>query len=256
VGLPLGTLLWFRRTRRPLALIGYALSSGWVIIGFGLIDGLWKSTLKLFLGNFLLANYAQYFSWAPVGSFPFEASGILASISGILSAYYTVRFLQAAPFPISVRARTATVAALAATALGVVVVVSNRRPALPREGGVIRIGVIVPKKGLAAILGDSFLKAVELSRENLPKTKYRYELVIADTGNNAVQTRRAIQKLIGEDKVQARPRGPEAVAAEGSGMRAVGMRKRRARTPARAWAQRRILPLSRAGPRTKTTRRR
>jgi ABC-type branched-subunit amino acid transport system substrate-binding protein len=68
---------------------------------------------------------------------------------------------------------------------------------------VIRIGVIAPKKGLAAILGGSFLKAVELSREDLPRTKYRYELVIADTGNNAVQTRRAIQKLIGEDKVQA-----------------------------------------------------
>jgi ABC-type branched-subunit amino acid transport system substrate-binding protein len=196
-------LVWFRRTRSPLALIGYALSSGRVIIGFGLIDGLWKSTLKLFLGNFLLADYAQYFSWAPVGSFPFEVTGILASISGIFAAYFTVRFLGAAPFPISVRARTVAVTALAAAAIGAVGAISSRRPALPPEGGVIRIGVIAPKKGLAAILGGSFLKAVELSREDLPRTKYRYELVIADTGNNVVQTRRAIQKLISEDKVQA-----------------------------------------------------
>ncbi len=57
--------------------------------------------------------------------------------------------------------------------------------------------------GPGTLLGSSFLKAVELAREDLPQTKYRYELVISDTGTNAVQTRRAIQKLIGEDKVQA-----------------------------------------------------
>src|SRR4051794_24250159 len=81
IGLPLAAMLWFRRTRSSAALLAYTLVSGWIIVGFGLIDGMWKSTLKIFLGNFLLADYGQYFSWAPVGSFPFEASGILASIS-------------------------------------------------------------------------------------------------------------------------------------------------------------------------------
>ncbi|HYY52165.1 MAG TPA: ABC transporter substrate-binding protein [Myxococcales bacterium] len=203
VGIPLVTLLWFRRTRHPLALLGYALSSGWVIIGFGIIDGLWKSTLKIFLGNFLLADYAQYFSWAPIGSFPFEATGILASVTSLFAAYYTVRFLRAAHVPIGNLRRGVAAAVLVVLAAGGGVAFARRRPAPRREGDVVRIGVIAPKQGPAALLGSSFLKAVELARDELPKTKYRYELVIADTGTNAVQTRRAIQKLIGEEGVQA-----------------------------------------------------
>src|SRR5437762_11150519 len=96
IGLPLALLLSFRRTKSPLALLGYGLVSTWIIVGFGLIDGMWKSTFKIFLGNFLLANYGQYFSWAPIGSFPFEATGILASISSIFAAYYTFKFILAA----------------------------------------------------------------------------------------------------------------------------------------------------------------
>src|SRR3989442_10298642 len=52
IGLPLATLLWFRRTRSGAALLAYALVSVWIIVGFGLIDGMWKSTFKIFLGNF------------------------------------------------------------------------------------------------------------------------------------------------------------------------------------------------------------
>jgi ABC-type branched-subunit amino acid transport system substrate-binding protein len=61
----------------------------------------------------------------------------------------------------------------------------------------------VPAQGPAALLGSSFLKAVELAKEDIRGTKHRYELVLADTGTNPVQTRRAIQKLIGTDGVQA-----------------------------------------------------
>jgi ABC-type branched-subunit amino acid transport system substrate-binding protein len=196
VGLPLATLLWFRRTRSPAALWGYALTSSWVIVGFGIIDGMWKSTLKLFLGNFLLARYSQYFSWAPVGSFPFEASGILASITSLYAAYWLVRFLRATQFPVG---RVALAGAVAVAA----VVAAPKRTPVRLEGDVVRIGVIVPKQGPGALLGSSFLKAVEMAKEDLPPTKYRYELVMADTGTNAVQTRRAVQKLIAEDRVQA-----------------------------------------------------
>ena len=197
LGLPLASLLWFRRTRSPAALWAYALSSGWVIVGFGIIDGMWKSTLKLFLGNFLLARWSHYFSWAPVGSFPFEASGILASITSLFAAYWLLRFLRATQFPAG---RTAIAAAAAAA--GIVLAIPARVP-VRHERDEVRIGVIVPKQGPGALLGSSFLKAVEMAKEDLPPTKYRYQLVIADTGTNAVQTRRAIQKLIAEDKVQA-----------------------------------------------------
>jgi ABC-type branched-subunit amino acid transport system substrate-binding protein len=53
------------------------------------------------------------------------------------------------------------------------------------------------------ILGSSFLKAVRLAKDDLSGTKNEYELVIADTGTNPVQTKAAIQKLIGVDKVEA-----------------------------------------------------
>jgi ABC-type branched-subunit amino acid transport system substrate-binding protein len=202
VGLPTATLLWFRRTRHPVALLAYALASGWIIVGFGIIDGLWKSTLKIFLGNYLLADYSQHFSWAPIGSFPFEATGILASITSLFAAYYTARFLLAARVrrPLPWRALSAGALLLAVVAGGAALA----RARAPRSSdGVIRIGVIVPAQGPSKLLGSSFLKAVELAREELPPTKNRYELVVVDTGTNAVQTRRAIQKLIGEHRVQA-----------------------------------------------------
>jgi len=201
IGVPLALLLWFRRTKSPLALLGYGLVSTWIIVGFGLIDGMWKSTLKIFLGNFLLVQYGQYFSWAPIGSFPFEATGILASISSLFAVWYTFRFIRAA------RSETRRVPAWALGALVLAAIsaggylVAKRRSEAAVD--VIKIGVIVPKQGPAALLGSSFLKAVELAKEDLKGTKNRYELVIADTGTNAVQTRRAIQKLIGVDKVQA-----------------------------------------------------
>ena len=96
IGLPAVLGLLFKKTKSPLALLGYGLVSGWIIIGFGLIDGLWDSTLKLFLGNFLLVQYGQYFSWNPVGSFLFEATGVLASIASLFAIYYLYRFFQSA----------------------------------------------------------------------------------------------------------------------------------------------------------------
>jgi ABC-type branched-subunit amino acid transport system substrate-binding protein len=92
---------------------------------------------------------------------------------------------------------------LAALSVGGYLVDRRRDAAVLPEGAVIKIGVIVPTQGPGALLGSSFLKAVQLAKEDLRGTRYRYELVIEDTGINPVQTRRAIQKLIGVDKVQA-----------------------------------------------------
>ncbi len=209
IGLPIATILWFRTTRNAVALVAYGLVSGWVIVGFGLIDGLWKSTLKLFLGNFLLADYGQYFSWEPVGNFPFEATGILASISSLYALGYTLAFIRSAHADRRAAGMTslgwvaAVIAVAAVSTGGYVVYAKGRNRGIPPEGGVIKIGVIVPQQGPGALLGSSFLKAVQMAKDDLKGTKYRYELVTADTGTNPVQTRAAIKRLIGVDEVRA-----------------------------------------------------
>jgi ABC-type branched-subunit amino acid transport system substrate-binding protein len=208
VGAPTLTLWWFRKSRSAVALVAYGLASSWIIVGFGLVDGMWRSTLKLFLGHFLLAQYSQYFSWDRVGSFPFEATGIVASVTSLFAGYYTVRFVLAArsrvrPAPATNRWTFATLGVLGLLLAGYVLEKRASRAAAPPTGEVVRIGVIVPTQGPAALLGSSFLKAVQMADEDLKGTKNRYELVLADTGTNPVQTKAAIQKLIGVDKVQA-----------------------------------------------------
>src|SRR6266705_1203767 len=69
--------------------------------------------------------------------------------------------------------------------------------------GVVKIGVIVPASGPYAILGNSFLKAVEMARSDLRGTKYRYELVLVDVGLDLAQARTAIQRAITDEKVDA-----------------------------------------------------
>jgi ABC-type branched-subunit amino acid transport system substrate-binding protein len=194
IGLPITLWLLAQRTRSRLPRAAYLAVSAWIIIGFGLYDGMWRSTLKLFLGNFFLVRYSQYFSWDRIGSFPFEAMGILASIASLFALVYTAR---------AVGVRVWQGAALALSVSAALVLASRPGSAPPGTDGVVRIGVIVPSTGPAALLGSSFLKAVQLAREDLGSTRYRYELVLADTGTNEVQTRRAIQKLIAVDRVQA-----------------------------------------------------
>jgi hypothetical protein len=46
-------LLWHRESRSTVALDGYLLMHLWIAVGFGLMKGLWKSGLRLFLGTFL-----------------------------------------------------------------------------------------------------------------------------------------------------------------------------------------------------------
>src|SRR5438034_4030936 len=44
---PTALLWWFRTTRSRVAFTGYLLMNLWIVIGFGLIKGLWKSTLPV-----------------------------------------------------------------------------------------------------------------------------------------------------------------------------------------------------------------
>jgi ABC-type branched-subunit amino acid transport system substrate-binding protein len=72
----------------------------------------------------------------------------------------------------------------------------------PPKGSVIRIGVVVATEGAAALLGGSFLKAIELAKEELHGTTHRYELVVEEI-TSPDKAEPAIRKLISADKVNA-----------------------------------------------------
>src|SRR4029453_2527073 len=71
---------------------------------------------------------------------------------------------------------------------------ATRDPWTSPAGGVVRIGVLVPTEGPYAMLGNSFVKAVEMAKDDLRDTQYRYELVIRDSGPDPVKAREVIQR--------------------------------------------------------------
>lgn len=215
ISVPTFMLFWFRHKKSSVALTGYGLSSGWIIIGFGLVDGMWDSTIKLFFGNFLFVKYGQYFSWNPVGNFPFEATGVLASIASLFAMYYLYQFFKSALADLKVVGKIKQAKWIPWIIILVLLVASSgfiskrtisNNEVVP-ENGVIKIGVIVPMKGgPATVLGDLFVKAVQVAQEDSKNknTKYRYELVIEESSiTNTLQTKAAIQKLIKVDGVKA-----------------------------------------------------
>ena len=197
--------LWWRlrATNSRAAAIGYLAMSLWIVIGFGLFKGLWGITLPLFLGT-LLAALSTAYPPPSVGPYGFEASGILMFMGSLFVAYYTALLIRARHPVLAVRARlvvTALTAAAAAVA-GAFVLVDRDRWSRP-AGGVVRIGVVVPTSGPYAILGNSFLRAVEMARADLDGTKYRYELVPVDVGSEPGTAGAAIGRAIREERVDA-----------------------------------------------------
>ena len=209
---PTALLWWFRTTRSRVAFTGYLLMNLWIVIGFGLIKGLWKSTLPVFLGT-LLASVSTSFPRPTLGPVPLELSGILTFIGSLFVLYYGYRLLRAnhdaAAGAESEKPTAGRPALLAASALVALAVIAGAYAFTDRDrwiapaNGVVKIGVIVPASGPYAILGNSFLKAVEMARSDLRGTKYRYELVLVDIGLDLAQARTAIQRAITDEKVDA-----------------------------------------------------
>src|SRR5207249_8462392 len=94
VVLPTTLLWWFRTTRSRVAFAGFLLMNLWIVVGFGLIKGLWKSTLPVFLGT-LLASVSTSFPRPTLGPVPFELSGILTFIGSLFVLYYGYRLARA-----------------------------------------------------------------------------------------------------------------------------------------------------------------
>ncbi len=70
------------------------------------------------------------------------------------------------------------------------------------DDAVIKIGAVVATRGPAARLGNSFVKAIQLAKEDLKNTTHHYELVIEEIPSPD-RAEPAIEKLIRTDKVHA-----------------------------------------------------
>ena len=190
-------LLWYRSTRRAVALWTYALVGAWIVTGFGLVDGLWKGTVALY-GNYFFPS-AGVFPRSGPRPYGFEAAGILTSVASLLALSYGYRFLRATVD--KDRSRSIlfipSLLIIAGTGLGV-----WRGSPVAAADDVIRIGVIVPTRGPAAPLGQAFVRAVELAKEERT-TRRRYELVIGESGTTPQETRAAIERLVYDQRVRA-----------------------------------------------------
>jgi ABC-type branched-subunit amino acid transport system substrate-binding protein len=212
VVVPTAFLLWFRKTKSPVALGGYLLMNLWIVVGFGLWKGLWKGALRLYLGT-LLASVSTSFPRPFVGRPSFEVSGVAMFIGALFVLHCAIQLVRAerarrrggAPLPFRRRQRRRVAAGASLAAVAVVGAYGHaaRDRWVPPANGVVRIGVIVPTTGPYARLGGSFLKAVEMARDDLRGTKYRYELVVRDVGGDPAKAREVIQQVVEEEKVDA-----------------------------------------------------
>jgi len=92
---------------------------------------------------------------------------------------------------------------LAAATLIAAYAATERDKFTPPSNGVVTIGVIAPVTGPYAILGTSFVRAVEMAQADLRGTKYRYQLKIEDSGPDPMKAREHVRKVVEDEKVNA-----------------------------------------------------
>ncbi len=206
--LPIIFLNWFRKTKSPTPFILYGLMNAWIIIGFGIADGFWDSTIKVYFSNFLFHN-SRLFIRSPLGSFPFEVTGVFAFIASLFAVYYGYKFLNTVISikpnwnswnqPIKWGSASLLIAGIILASFD-----SYKHATIIPKNKMVKIGVIVPVDGPGKLLGTSFLKAVQLAKEDVDntKTKNTYQLVIENSGTSPAETEIAIQKLINKEHVQ------------------------------------------------------
>jgi ABC-type branched-subunit amino acid transport system substrate-binding protein len=81
-------------------------------------------------------------------------------------------------------------------------VINGTRLRSEEGDAVIKVGAVVTTRGPAARLGNSFIKAIQLAKDELKTTTHQYELVIEEIASPD-KAEPAIEKLIDTDKVDA-----------------------------------------------------
>jgi ABC-type branched-subunit amino acid transport system substrate-binding protein len=194
---PAASLTWLRRTGNRVALAGFVLTNAWVVVGFGLWKGLWRTVLPLFLGTFL-SSVSTAFARPTTGPYLVEATGILIFFTSLIVLVFACRLLRWRD-PRWLRPSVVVVGA----GILALYTYSSRDRWVPPPGGVVHIGVIVPTSGPYAVLGNSFVRAVEMARDDLRDTRYRYELVVRDSGPDPAKAKAIIEKTIEHERLQA-----------------------------------------------------
>ncbi len=98
IALLCGTSILYQRTRKKVFLVFYGLLNAWVIIEFGLLNGFWNHSFKVFLyylhNGSLPPLLAKLFMTPHLGSFFFEGAGILTFVMSMVAAYYGYIFIK------------------------------------------------------------------------------------------------------------------------------------------------------------------
>src|SRR5206468_9801683 len=132
---------------------------------------------RVFVGTFLSSVSTAYPKPA-IGGFGFEISAIVMFIGSVFVLYYAIQMIGAGRLGVWLVAG----AGVALASILFAFVATDRDLWVPPTNGVVKIGVIVPTAGPYAMLGNSFVKAVQMAKDDLKGKKYRYELVIRDSG--------------------------------------------------------------------------
>lgn len=100
----------YRRVGSRLAIVLYGLLSLWVIVGFGLVGGVWNHAVRDVLstanGGTLSTAIQPLFMSPELGSAVYETFWILLGAAALLAAYFTYRLARVVPW--SPRASVAT----------------------------------------------------------------------------------------------------------------------------------------------------
>lgn len=202
---PAALIWWLRRTGSRWALGLYLATNAWIVVGFGFLKGLIGITLPLFAGT-LLATLSTIFPRPTLGPFGYEASGLLMLTGSLFVARNAYALIRARGGSRTSSPRRGMVA-IGTTAVAIALLASYAwfdadRFVVPGDR-IVRIGVIVPTKGPYAVLGTSFLKAVEMAKQDLRSTKYEYQLTVVDPGTDPQKARDAIGQMVRRGEVKA-----------------------------------------------------
>ena len=85
--------------------------------------------------------------------------------------------------------------------VGLVVVTSDNKNSQTTDTQTIKIGVSAPLTGDLAFLGESFKDGINLAIKDLPKTKYKYEVIFEDDKFSPTIGASTASKLINTDNV-------------------------------------------------------
>ncbi len=95
------------------------------------------------------------------------------------------------------------IATVALIIWAIVVNMGNQTSFSPTQKETVKIGIVGPRSGSLAFLGDGMANGAQMAIKEYSNTKYNYEVVFEDDGFDSKRSAPVINKLISLDKVDA-----------------------------------------------------